>query len=226
MYRKRRIRAVLSIALPFLLPVAGLVLWLVSESVGQESDNSSIVASIDASGSGTTYLSTVLPDGNTAEWTCSAGTFVESGERSATGRSVTWTPEPGFMDSVTVVVMTSTVSDSVRFLPFIPSLNPSVTISAAYHLAITDRARSISLSSGAYQAVVEDDNLSEYDGIVILVLREPGRGRRAIAAAPGDTLELDLPLGAEIECFGVDHTEDALDNGGSVLITFFPDSTS
>jgi hypothetical protein len=87
-----------------------------------------------------------------------------------------------------------------------------------------DRARGVSLPAGSYAAAVGGDNLSDYDGIVILVAREPGRGRSAFAVAPGDTLDLVLPLGAEIEAFCIDHTDDALDNGGSVLITFNPDS--
>jgi hypothetical protein len=223
--RRRLFLTAASIALPFLLPVAALGVWLVGETFGQAAETGNIIASIDASGSGTTYLSTLMPDGNSATWTCSAGTFFETSEPEATGRSVTWKPDPGFADSVTIVVSTPTAVDSVRFLPFIPLLTPSITVSAAYHLATLDRARGISLSAGDYSAIIADDNLSGYDGIVVLVAREPGRGRTAHAVAPGDTLPLDLPLGAEIEAFCIDHTEDALDNGGSVLITFSRDST-
>lgn len=224
MARRRPILTFLSVALPFLLPLAALGLWLASEVFGQSAETGKIIASIDASGSGTTYLSTLLPDGNTANWTCSAGTFFETGRPEASGRSVTWKPDPGFADSVTIVVATPSAVDSVRFLPFIPRLTPSITVSAAYHLATTDRARGISLPAGDYLAVISDDNLSGYDGVVVVVAREPGRGRTADAVVPGDTLELSLPLGAEIEAFCIDRTEDALDNGGSVLITFLRDS--
>lgn len=215
-----RLRSVVAIALPFVIPILALGIWMVSESTGQDLDDSGIVASIDASGSGTTYLSTLLPDGPSAVWTCSAGRFAESDEPTAGGRSVTWHPDPGFADSVTIVVTTPSAVDSVRFLPFIPQLTPSITVSAAYHLGVMDRARDISLPSGSYRVLVEDDNLSEYDGLVVLVVHRPGEGRWAAAALPGDTLMLDLPLGAQVEALGLDHTEDALDNGGSVLITF------
>ncbi len=215
-----RVRSVVAIALPFVIPILALGIWIVSESTGQDLDDSGIVASIDASGSGTTYLSTLLPDGPSAVWTCSAGRFAESDEPTAGGRSVTWHPDPGFSDSVTIVVTTPSAVDSVRFLPFIPQLTPSITVSAAYHLGVMDRARDISLSSGSYRVLVEDDNLSEYDGLVVLVVHQPGEGRWAAAVLPGDTLMLDLPLGAQVEALGLDHTEDALDNGGSVLITF------
>jgi hypothetical protein len=224
MPRKRQILTVLSVLLPFLLPVAALVVWLAGEVFGQAAETGNIIASIDASGSGTTYLSTLLPDGNLATWTCSAGTFFETSEPQASGRSVTWRPDPGFADSVTIVVSAPSATDSVRFLPFIPSLTPSITVSAAYHLATMDRARGISLSAGDYMALVTDDNLSGYDGTVVLVARQPDQGRMASALAPGDTLLLSFPLGAEIEAFCIDHTGDALDNGGSVLITFQRDS--
>lgn len=218
-----RVRSILAISLPFVIPILALGIWLVSESMGQQMENSGIVASIDASGSGTTYLSTLMADGNTAVWTCSAGRFSETGEPTAGGRSVTWHPDPGFTDSVTVVVSTSTAVDSVRFLPFIPLLTPSMTVSAAYHLAVMDRARDISLPSGRYRVLVEDDNLSGYDGLVVLVVHQPGSGRTAMAALPGDTLFIDLPLGGQVEALGLDHTEEALDNGGSLLITFEDD---
>lgn len=215
----------LSILMPFVIPLAALGIWLISECSGQQAENAGIVASIDASGSGTTYLSTVLADGGMASWTCSAGRFTETGEPSATGRSVTWTPDPGFADSVTIVVATPTAADSIRFLPFIPVVTPSLTVSAAYHLAVMDRARDIHLNSGAYLITVEDDNLSGYDGVTVLVVHEPGQPRRAYGASPGDTLRVDLPLGGRIEAVGLDHTENALDNGGSVLVTFLPDSS-
>jgi len=83
-----------------------------------------------------------------------------------------------------------------------------------------DRARDISLPAGRYTVLVQDDNLSGYDGLVVLVVHSPNEGRWAAAALPGDTLTFDLPLGARVEALGLDHTEDALDNGGSVLITF------
>lgn len=222
MRRFEPLKTLLAIALPFLLPIAGLAIWLISEASGQPGRESAIIASIDASGTGVTYLSTTLPDGNIAEWTCSEGRFSESGEPSASGRSVTWLPDEGSTDSVTITVTTPSLTDSVRFLSFIPRMNPSITVSAAYHLAVTDRARCLSLSPGAYTAFFEDDNLSGYDGLVILVVQEPGRQRRAFVAMPGDSLALDLPLGGEVRAFGADRTEDALDNGGSVLITFIP----
>lgn len=215
-----RIRSLLAISLPFLIPILALGVWIVSESIGQESDDSGIIASIDASGSGTTYLSTLMPDGSSTVWTCSAGRFSETGEPTASGRSVTWHPDPGFADSVTVVASTPTSVDSVRFLPFIPQLTPSMTVSAAYHLGVMDRARDISLPAGRYTVLIQDDNLSCYDGLVVLVVHSPGEGRWAAAGLPGDTLMLDLPLGARVEALGLDRTEDALDNGGSVLITF------
>ena len=93
-----RVRSVVAIALPFVIPILALGIWIVSESTGQDLDDSGIVASIDASGSGTTYLSTLLPDGPSAVWTCSAGRFAESDEPTAGGRSVTWHPDPGFSD--------------------------------------------------------------------------------------------------------------------------------
>lgn len=120
-----RIRSFLAISLPFVIPILALGVWIVSESFGQRSDDSGIIASIDASGSGTTYLSTLMPDGGSAVWTCSAGRFSETGEPTATGRSVTWHPDPGFTDSVLVVATTPTSVDSVRFLPFIPSSHPA-----------------------------------------------------------------------------------------------------
>ncbi|NLP06208.1 hypothetical protein GX411_09695 [Candidatus Fermentibacteria bacterium] len=222
MRRFESLKTVLAIALPFLLPIAGLAIWLISEASGQLGHESAIIASIDASGSGVTYLSTTLPDGSIAEWSCSAGSFSESGEASASGRSVTWLPDEGSTDSVTITVSTPTLTDSVRFLPFIPYMNPSITVSAAYHLAVTDRARCLSLSPGAYTARFEGDNLSGYDGLVFLVVQEPGRQRYAFVGMPGDSLSLDLPFGGEVQAFGADRTEDALDNGGSVLITFIP----
>jgi hypothetical protein len=225
MPRRKRLLTALAIALPFVLPVLALGTWLVRETMGQPAESGNIIASIDASGSGTTYLSTVLPDGSSAQWTCSAGFFMETDEPEALGRSVTWKPEPGFSDSVTIVVTTPTAVDSVRFLPFIPHLTPSITVSSAYHLAITDRSRRISLSPGRYLAIVENDNLTGYDGIIVLLFSEPGSGRSASAAQPGDTLPLEFPLGAEVDAFCVDRTEDALDNGGSILVTFEGDST-
>lgn len=222
MRRLESLKTVLAIALPFLLPIAGLAIWLVHEASGQPGSESAIIASIDASGSGVTFLSTTLPDGNIAEWSCSSGRFSESGGRTASGRSVTWIPEEGSTDSVTISVATPTLADSVRFLPTIPYMNPSITVSAAYHLAVTDRARRLTLHPGIYTALFEADNLTGYDGLVVLVLQEPGRQRQAFVAMPGDSLPLDLPLGGEVLAFGADRTEDALDNGGSVLVTFIP----
>ncbi len=182
-----------------------------------------IIASIDASGTGTTYLSTIMTDGNEARWTCTSGRFVETGESSAWGRNVTWLADPGFEDSVTVAVTSPTSSDSITFLPVIPELTPMLTVAAAYHLAILERSRDLSLPPGRYVARVEADALRGYDGLMVLIARYPGGFRDAWVLFPGDTLLLELPLGAEIEAVGLDRLEDALDNGGGVIIRFILD---
>ncbi|MEN8208082.1 MAG: hypothetical protein ABFR50_02415 [Candidatus Fermentibacteria bacterium] len=140
--RKRYIKY-LSLILPFALPAAVLLIWMGSQCRGQEQNPLHIVASMNLEGGRTTTFSTILPDGNEAQWKCSHGTFIETGDIVAMGRSVTWQPYPGLEDSVSIVITTPTVSDTVRFLPVIPDVVPSVTVSAAYHLSILERARSI-----------------------------------------------------------------------------------
>lgn len=216
----KRIKKFLNYALPLLLPVGILVVWLVRQCSGQLNDPTQIVASISADGSGRTYLSTILPDGNEAVWTCTAGKFLSTETRAAWGRNVTWEPDYGFEDSVTVIVTTPTVADSVSFLPIIPSLTPRLDVSCAYHITVLERARHVSLPPGTYTVPVTDENLSGYDGLIILLCHIPGGKRTACAVFPGDTLNLIFPLGAEIEAVAVDHMESALDNSGNVLVTF------
>jgi hypothetical protein len=220
MRRKGSFRRTLSVVFPFFLPLAVLATWIVTQSMGQLNDPVQILASIDPSGDGTAYLSTILPDGAQALWRCSSGTFLESGENSAHGRSVTWRASPGFTDSVTVWVSTPTASDSVSFLPVIREVTPSITVSSAYHLAILERSRSVSLPAGRYTIVAIDEGLSGYDGLTVLISHSPGSPRQGWILFPGDTLEMDLPLGAVFEAVGLDRLEDALDNSGAILIRF------
>ena len=221
--RFRRRFSTFSLFVPFILPLVVLGIWIVTQSLGQTNEPQQIIASIDASGTGTTYLSTIMTDGNEAEWTCTSGRFVETGESIAWGRNVTWQAAPGFEDSVTVAVTSPTSSDSITFLPGIPELTPMLTVSAAYHLAILERSRDLSLPPGRYTVSVEADALREYDGLTVLIARYPGGFREAWALFPGDTLLLELPLGAEVEAAGLDRLEDALDNGGGVIIRFILD---
>lgn len=205
---------------PFLLPLAALATWIVTQSNGQVNDPVQILASIDPSGDGTAYLSTIIPDGAQALWECSSGTFAESGENTATGRSVTWRADPGFSDSVTVRVITPSAADSIRFLPVIREVTPSITVSSAYHLAVLDRSRSVSLPAGSYAVTASDEGLSGYDGLTVLILNSPGGARRGWVLFPGDSLTVDLPLGADFEAVALDGLEGALDNSGAIMIRF------
>jgi hypothetical protein len=223
MARKGKFKQLLPILLPILLPVALLLTYLVRESLGQLNDPVQILASIDPSGDGTAYLSTILPDGAQAVWTCSSGLFTSTSSTEAYGRSVTWQASPGYIDSVTVVVVTPSANDSVRFLPVILEVTPTITVSSAYHLAILERSRSLSLPAGSYTISVEGDNLKNYDGMTILIGHFPGNVRDAWTLFPGDTMSIDLPLGAEFEAVGMDNLEDALDNIGSIFIRFIRD---
>lgn len=220
MKRKGSLARLLSVGFPFLLPLAVLVVWMVTQSRGQLNEPAHILASIDPSGDGTAYLSTILPDGAQAVWSCSSGTFLESGDQNARGRSVTWKASPGFTDSVTVRVNTPSASDSLRFLPAIRQVTPSITVSCAYHLAILDRSRSVSLPAGSYRILALDEGLSGYDGLTVLLNHTPGGVRQGWVLFPGDTLALDLPLGGHFEAVGLDRLEDALDNAGALLIRF------
>lgn len=213
-------RKLLSVGFPFLLPMAVLATWIVTQSRGQVNDPVQILASIDPSGDGTAYFSTIVPDGTQAVWRCSSGTFLESGDQDATGRSVTWKAEPGFADSVMVWMTTPTMADSISFLPVIREVTPSITISSAYNLAVLDRSRSVSIPAGAYRIAVADEGLDGYDGLTVLVGHSPGGIRQGWVLFPGDTLDVNLPLGAVFEAVGLDDLESALDNTGAVLLRF------
>ncbi len=226
MARKGKIKELLPILLPILLPVALLLTYLVKESLGQLNDPVQILASIDPSGDGTAYLSTILPDGAQAVWTCTSGQFTDTDSSQGYGRSVTWQASPGYMDSVTVIVVTPSATDTVRFLPVILEVTPTITVSSAYHLAILERSRSLSLPAGSYTIIVEDDNLLNYDGLTILIGHFPGNVRDAWPLFPGDTMSIDLPLGAEFEAVGLDNLENALDNTGSIFIRFIRDESA
>ena len=210
----------MGLVLPFLLPAGVFVLWIVSQCSGQEQNPLHIVASMNLEGGRTTTFSTIVEDGSEAVWECSRGTFIETGERTATGRSVTWQPVPGLEDSVLVVITTPSVCDSVKFLPVVPEVVPSVSVSAAYHLSILERARSIQVAPGLYRAVSEADDLRNYDGLVILVVKTRGEYREAYGMLPGDTLMLALPLGGIVQATGLDNMEDAMDNQGNIQIVF------
>ncbi len=218
--RRKRYMKYLSMILPFALPAAVFLIWISSQCSGQEQNPLHIVASMNLEGGRTTTFSTILPDGNEAKWECSHGTFIETGDIVAMGRSVTWQPYPGLEDSVSIIITTPTVSDTVRFLPVIPDVVPSVTVSAAYHLSILERARSIQIAPGIYRAVSRGDALSGYDGLVILIVTTRGEYREAYGMLPGDTLILPLPLGGIIQATGLDAMEDAMDNEGNVQIVF------
>ena len=133
---------------------------------------------------------------------------------------MTWQADQGFEDSVTVIVTSPTSTDSITFLPVIPELTPMLTVSAAYHLAVLDRSRDLSLPPGVYSVQVTADALRDYDGLTILIARYPGGHREAWALFPGDSLTLEIPLGAEFEAVGLDRLEDALDNSGGVIVRF------
>ncbi len=226
MARKGKFKQLLPVLLPILLPVALLLTYLVRESLGQLNDPVQILASIDPSGDGTAYLSTILPDGAQAVWSCSSGQFTSTGSAEAYGRSVTWQAAPGYLDSVTVVVVTPSATDTVRFLPVILEVTPTITVSSAYHLAILERSRFLSLPAGSYTIIVEGENLQNYDGLTVLIGHFPGGVRDAWTLFPGDTMSVDLPLGAEFEAVGLDNLEGALDNVGSIFIRFVGDDSA
>ncbi|MCD4776236.1 MAG: hypothetical protein K8S15_09340 [Candidatus Aegiribacteria sp.] len=210
----------LGLVLPFILPAGVFVLWFSSQCDGQEQNQLHIVASMNLEGGRTTTFSTIRSDGNEAVWECSKGTFIETGDITADGRSVTWQPTPGLEDSVSIIITTPTVSDTIRFLPVIPDVVPSVTVSAAYHLAILERARSIQMAPGIYRAISRGDALRGYDGLVILIVTSMGKYREAYGMLPGDTLMLTLPLGGRIQATGLDNMEDAMNNEGNIQIVF------
>ncbi len=226
----KKLQALLGMLLPFILPLGVFVIWFHAQCNAEENAPAPlhIVASVNLEGGRTTSFSTILEDGNEALWQCSAGTFIETGTSEAGGRSVTWRPPPDLEDSVTIVVTTPSVSDTVRFLPVIPDVTPSISVSAAYHLSILERARTIHVPPGAYRAVSAADDLSGYDGLVILIVKPAKGPRRAYGMLPGDTLLLNIPLGATIRATGLDRIEDAMDNEGSIRVTFeiLTDSTS
>lgn len=206
--------------LPFALPTGVLVLWLSSQCSGQEENPLHIVASMNLEGGRTTTFSTILEDGNQAVWECSNGAFMESGTTVASGRTVTWQPSPGLEDSVSIIITTPSVSDTVRFLPVIPEVVPSISVSAAYHLSILERARSMQIAPGVYRTVSTAEALSGYDGLVILVVTTLGGAREAYGILPGDTLFLSLPLGGTVQATGLDIMEEAMDNQGSIQVVF------
>ncbi len=220
--RKNRYLQFLSLVLPFALPVTVFVFWLSSQCDGQEENPLHIVASMNLEGGRTTSFSTILPDGDQAVWECSHGKFIETGDNVASGRNVTWQPSTGLTDSVSIVITTPTVSDTVRFLPVIPDVVPSVTVSAAYHLSMLERARSIQIAPGMYRAVSRGDDLSGYDGLVLLIVKTAGHHREAYGMLPGDTLMLVLPLGGIVQATGLDNMENAMDNEGNIQIVFEP----
>ncbi len=228
--RKNRFLRILGLILPFALPAGVFVIWILSQCSAQEQNPLHIVASMNLEGGRTTTFSTILTDGNEAVWECSDGKFIETGDIIAAGRTVTWQPSPGLEDSVSIMFSTPTVSDTVRFLPVIPDIVPSVSVSAAYHLSILERARSIQIAPGIYRAVSRGDALRGYDGLVILIVKTRNERREAFGMLPGDTLILSLPLGGIIQATGLDNMEDAMDNEGNVQIVFealeeMPDST-
>jgi hypothetical protein len=219
--RTKRLLKALSLILPFVLPAGVFVLWLSDQCRGQDGDPLHIVASMDPDGGRTTTFSTILTDGNEAVWECSDGTFIETGNVTASGRTVTWQPRPGLEDSVQIVITTTAISDTVRFLPVIPDIIPSLTVSAAYHLAILERARSIQMAPGIYRAISMPDALREYDGLVVLIVKtQQDNNRKAFCMLPGDTVEIFLPLGGTVQAAGLDEMEDAIDNSGNVQIIF------
>ncbi len=209
-----------SLILPFALPTFVLVVWLAGQCGGQVTEPLHIIASIDPDGGRTTSFSTILTDGNEAIWTCSAGTFLETGVSQASGRSVTWQPASDIADSITVIITTPSVTDTVIFLSAIPDLAPVLTVSAAYHLALLERARTIQLPPGNYTVAAAGEGLRNYDGLTVLIIQRPELPRNAIGILPGDTLEVSLPLGGVVTATGLDTMEGALDNSGTVHVTF------
>jgi hypothetical protein len=218
--RRNKYLRLFGLFLPFALPAGVFVLWLSSQCNGQEQNPLHIVASMNLEGGRTTTFSTILPDGNEAVWECSEGKFIETGDIIARGRNVTWQPTPGLVDSVSIIITTPSVSDTVRFLPVIPDILPSVTVSASYHLSILERARNIQIAPGLYRAVSRGDALRGYDGLVLLIVTTRGEYRKAYGMLPGDTLMLALPLGGTIQATGIDNMEDAMNNEGNIQILF------
>jgi|GEM_PF-454790 len=218
--RTRKFLTFLSMALPFILPALVLAFWLAGRCGGQDAEPLHIMASMDPDGGHTTTFSTILSDGADAVWTCSVGTFLETGTSEAAGRTVTWQPESDTEDSVMVIITTPTVSDTVRFLPAVPETTPNVTVSAAYHLALLERSRSVQLPPGAYTAAASGEGLRNYDGLVVLIVQMAGVPRTACGMLPGDSLEISLPLGGTVTAVGIDNVDDALDNAGIIHVTF------
>lgn len=206
--------------LPFALPALVLAVWLTGQCGGEETEPLHILASIDPDGGHTTVFSTIITDGNEAVWTCSAGAFLETGGSQATGRTVTWQPETEQEDSVVVIITTPTVSDTVKFLPSIPDMTPMLTVSAAYHLALLERARTLQLPPGNYMVIAEGEGLRNYDGLTVLIIESPEVPRSAFGILPGDTVEISLPLGGVVTATGLDTMDGALDNAGTVQVTF------
>lgn len=219
--RARKLRRALSLFLPFALPAGVLFFWFTTQCQSQNENNPlHIVASMDPDGGRTTTFSTILPDGNQAVWECSHGAFMETGDIIASGRTVTWQPYPGLEDSVSIVITTPSVSDTVRFLPVIPEMIPAINVSAAYHLAILERARSIQMAPGNYWVTSRADALRGYDGLVVLIVHTQQYHREAFGMLPGDTVILTLPLGGVVAACGLDYMEDAMDNSGSIQVVF------
>jgi hypothetical protein len=218
--RTRKFLTFLSMALPFILPALVLAFWLAGRCGGQDTEPLHIMASMDPDGGHTTTFSTILADGADAVWTCSAGTFLETGTSEAGGRTVTWQPEADLEDSVMVVITTPSLSDTVRFLPIVPETIPGVTVSAAYHLALLERSRSVQLPPGGYVAAASGEGLRCYDGLVILIVQTAGVPRTAYGMLPGDSLGISLPLGGTVTAVGIDNVDEALDNAGIIHVTF------
>ncbi len=54
----------------------------------------------------------------------------------------------------------------------------------------------------------------------MLIGHFPGGVRDAWILFPGDSMSIDLPLGAEFEAVALDNLNNALDNSGSIFIRF------
>jgi len=119
-----------------------------------------------------------------------------------------------------VIITTPSVTDTVIFLSAIPDLTPVLTVSAAYHLALLERARTIQLPPGNYSVAAAGEGLRNYDGLTVLIIERPELPRNALGLLPGDTLEVSLPLGGVVTATGLDTMEGALDNSGTVHVTF------
>jgi hypothetical protein len=220
MQRKGALRRVLSVGYPFLLPLAALATWIVTQSNGQVNDPVQILASIDPSGDGTAYLSTIIPDGAQALWECSSGTFAESGENTRHRPERHLEGGPGFSDSVTVRVITPSAADSIRFLPVIREVTPSIN---RVQRLPPGRARPLPVRLPS-RRLLRRDRLGRR---ALRVRRAygahpqlPGGARRGWVLFPGDSLTVDLPLGADFEAVALDGLEGALDNSGAIMIRF------